>query len=554
MSKPKSLNSRLRSSLVSTRFRNNSLLLIIIILVAGLGTYLLVGSKAATPYADVSASQGNLTGCATTQTDPSSSSGQSVVFGGSNCGSGASCTTTLSSSDSTSTIAADIVSAPNGSTVCLGAGNYPFMTINGAIHTNYVTVEPASGAQVVVNGMQISDSAYLRIQGLQMTAGINARDTTATGTSHNLQFMNNTIGNTAYGIVVDGYSNTTTGVYNPIEHVLIQGNYFHDLDAPQACQINPATGEYYGAGYAGGQGVTNYGADDVTIADNIFKSIGEHFIQGGGGTIGMTVENNLFTGPQPADAEPCAHINVWQIWAGGSNDTFKNNVVIGSAATGTYPVSSNALMFETGPGGGTCSDSMTNTNVSNNLFVDQNESYEMQIMTTTNLQFTNNTIVGSAYGVALDNSESGCGPGLNATVTNNISVDNTAGSENFGYGGCTVTPSAATSTFPAQCITDYNVSQDKTAGPLTYTCGTAHNQVCVGSIYGDFPVTTHYVTGWTPTWQNTTWSLPTVFTAGTAYSTPADYYQPASSVTSSSCTSNCIPFVAGYQGTIGPLN
>src|ERR1039458_7700242 len=56
---------------------------LVVLIVAGVGTYLLVGSHAATPYASITADQGTLANGATKQTCAGASNGNCVVFGGS---------------------------------------------------------------------------------------------------------------------------------------------------------------------------------------------------------------------------------------------------------------------------------------------------------------------------------------------------------------------------------------------------------------------------------------------------------------------------------------
>jgi len=54
---------------------------LVVLAIAAAGTYLIISGHAATPYASVNASQGNLTGSAALQTDSSTSSGKYVQFG-----------------------------------------------------------------------------------------------------------------------------------------------------------------------------------------------------------------------------------------------------------------------------------------------------------------------------------------------------------------------------------------------------------------------------------------------------------------------------------------
>lgn len=66
-------------------------IVLVVLLVAGIGTYLLISSHAATPYASTTANNGTVTGTATKQSCSGASSGNCVVFGASTaCSSGCS--------------------------------------------------------------------------------------------------------------------------------------------------------------------------------------------------------------------------------------------------------------------------------------------------------------------------------------------------------------------------------------------------------------------------------------------------------------------------------
>ena len=64
----------------SKRFQQVSVLLVVVI-VAGIGTYLLLSSHAATPYTSITADKGTLSGGATSKTCSGASGGNCVVFG-----------------------------------------------------------------------------------------------------------------------------------------------------------------------------------------------------------------------------------------------------------------------------------------------------------------------------------------------------------------------------------------------------------------------------------------------------------------------------------------
>ncbi len=396
------------------------------------------------------------------------SSSPTVAVPGS--GLGEVCTETLTTA---SNVSAALANAKPGSTVCLSAGEYAQIKLNNINPGDYVTLESSPGETATVAGAQVTNSSFLRFKGLRMTAGFNMYDTGGVA-SHDYQFVGNTIGNTAYGIVIDGNS-------APIYNVLIQGNYMHDLDFPGSSCTSP------GPGYAGGQAVTIYDGDGVTVSHNTFRSISWHYIQGGGTARGMIVDHNLFEGPIPADRLNCTHLNVWQIWSGGSNDTFSNNIVRGSPGS---PAAVTPIMFETGPGGGTCADSMSNTTITNNLFYDDATAYSIQVLTTTGMTVTNNTVIGSEYGVWVGRSDT-CGAGSTYNVSRNVIVENRGGSQNLAMGECR-----------SGCVFDYNVTQDSSAKANGAE---------------------HYVIGWSPSFANTT------------------SYEPVG-----------LPFTAGYQGGGGP--
>jgi hypothetical protein len=397
---------------------------------------------------------------------------------------GGSCTTTVTPSTGAGVIASDIVSAANGATICLASGSYPALDVAGAAHTAYVTVRPAAGATASVAGMEVADSSFLRFEGLHMTEGFNMRDP-STSASHDYQFIENTFENDAYGIVLYGGS-------APISKVLIERNYMRNIDFPGEACSKPT--------YAGGQAVTLFNAEGVTIADNTFKEVSWHYIQGGSqGPEGVTVEHNLFEGPIQADRLACTHLNVWQIWEGGEDDVFRDNIVRGEPG---HPAAITPILFETETSSGTCSGTMSNSTVSNNLFVDDAAAYSIQVMTTHGLTVTHNTVVGSSYGTIVYKEEA-CPNGTDYDVAHNIDVENNAGTD-MSLGGC-----------EGACTFEYNVSEDSSAEHA--------------------PETQHFLSDWTPTWITTSWDPDTESTP------PAGYYIPTG-----------LPFAAGYEGGVGP--
>jgi hypothetical protein len=411
-------------------------------------------------------------------------------------GSDVSCSVTVSPGVGVGVIASDVVSAADGATVCLAGGSYPAIHIEGAVHGSYVTVRPAPGATATVAGIEVADSSFLRFQGLRMTEGFNMRDGSASA-SHDYQFIENTFEEPHYGVVLYGGS-------APIKKVLIEGNHFNHVVFTEKIGEG-RIGECH-AGYAEGAGVTLFYAEGVTIARNTFDEVDVHYIQGGSsGPEGAVVEHNLFEGYTHYE---CVHLNLWQIWTGGENDTFRDNIAIGKGTkagvgpfkNGDEEAATDGVLFENGAGSAECGVTMKNSVIENNLFVDAGDSYELQVYTTDGATIRDNTVVGSAYGTAL--LTEACGAGSDYTMTHNIDVQNGSGSD-FGFGSCS-----------AECSFDYNVSQDTSANSNGAT---------------------HYVTGWSPKWSTTTWNPASEPKA------PAGFYIPTG-----------LAIEAGYQGNAGP--
>ncbi len=315
----------------------------------------------------------------------------------------------------------------------------------------------------------------------------------ASGASHDYQFVEDTFEEPLYGVVLYGGA-------GPIKRVLIEKNVMHRVHLEK-----PEVGGKCDAGYAQGQDVTIDYAEGVTVARNTFDEAAWHYIQGGGaGPEGVTVEHNLFEGHV---LMKCSHLNLWQIWAGGQDDTFKDNIAIGEGTGEKNGLSEEAatdgVIFENGAGSVECQTTMKNSVIENNLFIDAADSYELQIYTTQTATIENNTVIGSEWGSALLTEH--CGAGSNYTMTHNIDVEDQGNGYDVSMGACT-----------GSCLFDYNVSQDNSANAS-------------GS--------THYVTKWTPSWQTTSWNPNTQPTP------PAGYYQPTNLPTE---------LHTGYQGEGGP--
>ena len=234
-----------------------------------------------------------------------------------------------------------------------------------------MTVEAMSGAVVRTSGWVVDGARFLRFVGIETTvSGWRAFDKAS-----DLQWVDDSL--TGYQGIVVGYPELS-------ERILIEGSSFNKILINQS-HDSPCTAT--GAGE--GQGVTLEWAANVTIRHDRFKENVWHYIQGGDNNI--TVENNLFEGPFPSEAEDgeCSgvtHLNVWQEYQGGENLVFRNDIVRGenrpNGQVGVTP-----LLFEHGYGGYHCFDSVAGTEelpyrhvvVENNLFIHASTGYVVQM-------------------------------------------------------------------------------------------------------------------------------------------------------------------------------
>lgn len=131
--------------------------LVIIIIFAGVGTWLLASTHAASPMNSVEAENGTLDSCASKATDSSASNGQAVKFGGCTApwaGAGASLPISYDLSSLTGTV---LYVATNGSDSNNGTISSPYATLAAAISA------APSGATIVVRGGTYRNQGSLTI-------------------------------------------------------------------------------------------------------------------------------------------------------------------------------------------------------------------------------------------------------------------------------------------------------------------------------------------------------------------------------------------------------
>ena len=337
------------------------------------------------------------------------------------------CTTTLAAG---ANVADAVAGAAGGAVICLHEGDYRRVTLSGVHKSPAVTIRSAAGERATVAGFTLSDPVGLQFADLDITDG-----STVTPSGSDIRFVGNDITGVA-GIYLFG--DYREG--KQISDVQIEGNEIHDIEYSG----NQDTG--YGYGIEGVGDVEN-----MTIRGNTIRSPASDYIQSAT-PVDWVVDGNTFLGPSLLGSHE-DHQDLWQIFGGGENITFTNNVARNTETQ-------ESLLFQEG--------TFSNVVVENNLFDHDSRGYSCQIYQSEGLVFRNNTIVGSHWGCLFRDLASSP-PGSEYEVDHNVfaateaSVDVSAEGRAENWGSY-----------------DYNVSSDGSA---------------VGA---------HSVRNWSPSWSNTT--------------------------------------------------
>ena len=338
------------------------------------------------------------------------------------------CNNTVSGS---STVAGALSSASPGSAVCLSAGSYTTLTLDNINPAGNVTLEPAEGAAVEIEGMNMASDSNLTIIGFELHAGIDVREQDS-----NLIFSENLTRESECGYFLYGEGNSG------ISNVQILDNRMEDLDF---------TGP---EGTCSGEGVVFIGkVSNLTIDGNtIGPHIANHYTHTGG-VQGLREDGNTFLGPSLRSHHGSSdHQNILQIFGSSTNVEFSNNVMRDTETN------AGSLLFQEGQ--------MYNVKVDNNLFDHDAEGYSVQIYPVEGLEFAHNTVVDSHWGVYFRQAEPprDSSYGDNYDVVDNIFVGNTGGTPDVTEKGCS-----------SACTFDYNVSGDRSAtGPHSVDNWAAH--------------------------------------------------------------------------------
>jgi len=321
------------------------------------------------------------------------------------------CTKTLNAG---SNLSSAISVARGGATLCLKGGSYDAIEAVGVKKSRPVTIRSAPGVRATLRGIDLVDPVGLRFVALNLTDGVSISPSAS-----NIQFIDNNITG-RNGIYMFG----DYRIGKQVDNVLIEGNDIHDID-------------YSGAQETGyGYGIEGVGdARHVTIRDNTIKSTASDYLQSAT-PVHWVVDHNTFLGPSLL-GEHEDHQDLWQIFGGGRDIAFTNNV---ARYTGTQE----SLLFQEG--------AFRKVVVKNNLFDHDSRGYTCQIYQSSGLVFSHNTVVGSRWG-CLFRDEASSPPGSGYRIEHNIFVETKDGGDVSTEGRA-----AGWGTY------DYNVSSDSSAG------------------------------------------------------------------------------------------
>jgi hypothetical protein len=281
-----------------------------------------------------------------------------------------------------------IADARPGTTICLRSGTYGPIDLTAVRKAPAVTVRSAPGARPKVDGIYLIDPVGLRFVALHLIEGVSVSPSAS-----NIAFIKNDIRGHR-GIYIFG----DYRIGKRVKNVRIQGNQIHDID------YNGRQETAYGYGIEGVGDVRH-----VVVAGNTIRRTASDYIQSAS-PVDWLVDGNTFLGPSLLGSHE-DHQDLWQIFGGGRNITFTDNV---ARNTGTQE----SLLFQEG--------AFENVNLTNNLFVNDSRGYTCQIFQSSGLVFRRNTIVGSRWGCLFRDLAS-APPGSGYQVERNIFVETREG-------------------------------------------------------------------------------------------------------------------------------
>ena len=295
----------------------------------------------------------------------------------------------------TQTVAGDlsqaIASAPPGAVLCLNGANGSFKLSQ--VNKTDVTLEGPG----TLGYSTLTNSSGINLDGLHFTDGFELL-----GSTHDVSLTDNEFTG-RFGVRANG-DKALHGTY--VSDIALERNYLHDLDFTGA------------EGTANGYGMTLVnGVQHFTILRNTIKSVAIDYIQLGHPS-NFVIAHNTFLGPSLRGSHPAVHQDLLQVFGGGENIVFRDNV---ASDTGT----NESLLFQEG--------AFSEVTIENNLLMNDSDGYSCQIYQVEGLTFRYNTIVNSHWG-CLFRDLSSAPPGSGYRVDHNIVVG-TEENRDFGIAG-----------------------------------------------------------------------------------------------------------------------
>jgi len=436
---------------------------------------------------------------------------------------GPSCTKEVEPGLGAATIAQDIETLANGQTLCFASGKYrEIIEVNkgSAERTAYATLRPAAGAKPELYYLILNEASYLQVKKLKFEGELAA---VKKGTEEGKEQQGGVVemfGAENIELLEDTWENMSTGVdmreHTPAsKKITLENDYMYHAEFGEV--KNEASGENapFGCntGLARGEDVVMNNSEEVNIKHSTFFLTDGHYTQGGSK---VAMEHDLFEGYVPYE---CQHVNVWQVFTGGEDLTFSNNIVFGKGhgggvgphGTGSELAAAADLEFQNGGNSSDCSVKMMSLMMENNVFVNGG-SQAFQTQGTEGQTVKHNTVAGTGlYAYSLGGYA--CTP-TNLTVEQNIGVESVAGSTNFSVNGA-----------GAGFKCNKNVSDDETANGVQ-GCGS------------------EYKRKWKPEWEETSWNPIEETERGNHFPKPPQgWYVPKS---------GSLAFASGYEGGAGP--
>jgi hypothetical protein len=410
------------------------------------------------------------------------------------------CTQMLSNNVSASTISSTVANAPGGSVVCLPSGSWSRINLSGVAPASVVTLQPAPGATVYIDGITINgpgDTKNLTIQGFYLSDTING----LCGISGNVVFQYNTIQNIDRGNAFYFYANGCGGSHTQTGVSMLNNQMDHVGDC-----LTVAGGSSIEKNFTFKNNVCGPGIG----YQNALGSDYSHYVEIGCMSGGV-FDNNLFMGPYDAasmantNSATAVHNNVFHCFGSGDNLSFSNNIIWHTQSR------AQTVLIQSG--------AFDNLTLNNNLFVNDPAcknngsncpAMDVEVYSPHGLSIKNNTISQTSWGEhfmpgsACAAGEGCYANGMNMTLQNNI-VESAGvlGNNDYNDWDCA-----------SGCVTDHNVSFDTSA------------------------IGTSSIKNWAPTYTTTAWTPHD----GEPYAAPPSGYYTATGSGAG----------AGWSGSGGP--